>query len=341
MFKTTKRYLVTGGCGFIGSALIRRLLRLPKTEVINFDKLTYSASLKSLIEFNKNPCHHHIKADLANLEAIQHALDAYRPDVIFHLAAESHVDNSIKQPDPFIQSNIIGTYNLLTASLELWQKHVPHLRIHHISTDEVFGSLSDDGLFSETSNYAPNSPYSATKAAADHLVRAWHKTYGLPVTTSQCSNNYGPAQHHEKLIPTVVRSCLERKPIPVYGTGQNIRDWLYVDDHVDALLAIIEKGSVGETYMIGGDCERKNIDLVNQICDIMDQQYPAEQSYRNLITFVKDRPGHDYRYGTDSSKIQHDLGWRPTTFFEDGLIKTIRWHVQDYYATHHPQQVAK
>ncbi len=341
MFKTTKRYLVTGGCGFIGSALIRRLLRLPKTEVINFDKLTYSASLKSLMEFNKNSRHHHIKADLANLEAIQHALDAYRPDVIFHLAAESHVDNSIKQPDPFIQSNIIGTYNLLMASLELWQKHVPHLRIHHVSTDEVFGSLSDDGLFSETSNYAPNSPYSATKAAADHLVRAWYKTYGLPVTTSQCSNNYGPSQHYEKLIPTVVRSCLEQKTIPVYGTGQNIRDWLYVDDHVEALLAILEKGSIGETYMIGGDCERKNIDLIHKICDIMDQQYPTDQSYRNLITFVKDRPGHDYRYGTDISKIQHDLGWRPTTFFEDGLIKTIRWHVQDYYATHHPQQVAK
>ncbi len=341
MFKTTKRYLVTGGCGFIGSAVVRRLLRLPKTEVINLDKLTYSASLKSLLEFNKNPRHHHIKVDLADLRAVQKALDTHRPDIIIHLAAESHVDKSIQQPDPFIHSNIIGTYNLLMASLELWQKHIPHFRLHHVSTDEVFGSLTDHSLFSEESLYAPNSPYSASKAAADHLVRAWHKTYGLPVTISQCSNNYGPYQHHEKLIPTVVRSCLEKKPIPVYGNGTNIRDWLYVDDHVDALLAILEKGSLGESYMIGGECEIKNNDLVQHICTFMDQHYPCRFSYHTLITFVQDRPGHDYRYGADISKIQHDLNWRPTTFFDDGLAKTIRWHAQDYYATHQPQQVSQ
>lgn len=341
MFKKTKRYLVTGGCGFIGSAMTQRLLRLPKTEVINLDKLTYSASLKSLLEFNKNPRHLHLKIDLADAQTVSKAIDDYRPDVIIHLAAESHVDNSISQPDPFIQSNIIGTYNLLTAALNLWQKSTPHLRFHHVSTDEVFGSLGDGGSFSETSNYAPNSPYSASKAAADHLVSAWHKTYGLPVTLSQCSNNYGPHQHHEKLIPTVIRSCLQGHPIPVYGTGHNIRDWVHVDDHVDALLTILEKGKISENYMIGGETELKNIDLVHQICDYMDTHYPASTSYKDLITFVDDRLGHDYRYSADISKIQHDLGWRPTTFFDEGIAKTIRWHVKDYYTTHQPNRMAQ
>ncbi|MBX3457345.1 MAG: GDP-mannose 4,6-dehydratase [Candidatus Paracaedibacteraceae bacterium] len=340
MFKTTKRYLITGGCGFIGSSLIRRLLRLPKTEIINFDKLAYTASLKSLMEFNKNPRHHHIKADLADFQAIQHTLDMYRPDAIIHLAADTPTDNVIKQPDPFIHSNIIGTYNLLTASLELWQKHVPHLQLHHVSTDEVFGRITGDRLLSETSNYAPYSPYAASKAASDHLVRAWHKTYDLPITISHSGHNYGPFQHHEKQVPTIVRHCLEHKPILVDGNDQNIRDWLYIDDHVDALLAILEKGKIGNTYMIGGDCEQRNVDLIHHICDLMDQYYPARQAYRTLITQAKDCSNH-YRHGTDSSKIQHELGWRPTTFLKEGLIKTIRWHVQDYYTTHHPKKVAQ
>lgn len=340
MFKTTKRYLITGGCGFIGSSLIRRLLRLPKTEIINFDKLTYTASLKSLTEFNKNPRHHHIKADLADLEAIQYALDVYRPDAIIHLAAETHTDNVIKQPDPFIHSNIIGTYNLLTASLELWQKHVPHLRLHYVSTDEVFGRIAGDRLLSETSNYAPDSSYAASKAAADHLVGAWHNTYGLPITISHSGYNYGPFQHHEKQIPTIVRHCLEHKPITVCGNDQNIRDWLYIDDHVDALLTILEKGKIANTYMIGGDCEQRKIDIMHHICDLMDQYYPARRAYRTLITQTKDCSNH-YHHGTDSSKIQHELGWRPTTFLKEGLIKTVRWHVQDYYTTHHPEKMAK
>lgn len=335
--QNTKRYLVTGGSGFIGSAVVRHLLDQTNYHVLNIDKLTYSASHKTLISYKNHPRYLHQNIDICQLEPLKNLINLYQPDVVIHLAAESHVDNSINAPDPFIQTNVIGTYTLLKVALDYWQNNKNKIfRFHHVSTDEVYGSLSEDGFFCEDSAYAPNSPYSATKAASDLLVRSWHKTYGLPITMSNCSNNYGPYQFPEKLIPTMIIKALAAKPLPVYGNGKNIRDWLFVEDHVKALMCIIDRGKVGETYLIGGQTERRNLDLIFKICDILDRLCPrsSQQSYRQLIDFVPDRLGHDYRYATDITKISTELNWAPTTSFENGLTSTIQWYLdhQDWWS---------
>jgi dTDP-glucose 4,6-dehydratase len=330
-----KRILVTGGAGFIGSAVVRRLIAATPHEVCVYDKLTYAGNLASLAPVAHNPRYQFLQADICDAAAVRAALLRFRPDVVMHLAAESHVDRSIEGPGAFIQTNIVGTYVLLHAANEYWKglkgAAGKDFRFHHISTDEVFGSLGDAGFFREDTPYAPNSPYSASKAGSDHLVRAWRHTYGLPTVATNCSNNYGPYHFPEKLIPLMILNALDYKPLPVYGRGENIRDWLFVDDHVDALLCVIEKGRVGESYNVGGINERRNIDVVHTICDLVDEMAPraAGRSRRELIAYVQDRPGHDLRYAIDCSKLQNELGWKPRETFESGLRKTVRWYLDN------------
>lgn len=325
--------LVTGGAGFIGSAVIRHLLAATDAKVINVDKLTYAANPDALAAVADSSRYRLERVDICNRRAIKRLFDKFRPDAVMHLAAESHVDRSVDSPAEFIQTNIIGTYTLLEASLSYW-RNLPapsreRFRFHHVSTDEVYGSLGQIGLFTEETAYRPNSPYSASKASSDHLVRAWYKTYGLPVVVSNCSNNYGPFQFPEKLIPLMTLNALQRRSLPVYGRGLNVRDWLYVEDHARALVAIMTSGAVGETYNVGGNNELRNIDVVEAICNLVDEMAPEAScgSRRDLITFVNDRPGHDQRYAIDASKLARDLGWAPSETFESGLRKTVEWYV--------------
>jgi dTDP-glucose 4,6-dehydratase len=330
-----KRFLVTGGAGFIGSAVVRHLIGETPHRVLVFDKLTYAGNPDSLAPVAASPRYGFLKADICDLEAVRGALASFRPDVVMHLAAESHVDRSIDSPADFIDTNVNGTFTLLRAALEHWktlgEDERRSFRFHHISTDEVFGSLGPEGLFTETTPYQPNSPYSASKAASDHLVRAWHHTYGLPTVTSNCSNNYGPCHFPEKLIPLMILNALEGKPLPVYGKGDNVRDWLYVDDHARALVLIAEEGVPGESYNVGGNSERTNLEVVNAVCALVDEFAPPLSGgpRRNLITFVTDRPGHDQRYAIDASKIRRELGWEPAETFESGLRKTVQWYLSN------------
>ncbi len=328
------KILVTGGAGFIGSAVIRRALSAPGTEIVNVDKLTYAGNLESLETVAKNPGYRFVKADICDKEAMRKVFADHRPDAVMHLAAESHVDRSIDGPSDFIQTNIVGTYTLLEAArayfADLPDDRKAGFRFHHVSTDEVFGSLGPTGFFREDTAYQPNSPYSASKASSDHLVRAWHHTFKLPVVATNCSNNYGPFQFPEKLIPLVTLNALEGKPLPVYGKGDQVRDWLYVDDHADALLLVLKKGRLGETYNIGGHNEQQNLAVVETICDAIDQLRPDKAGpRRRLITFVKDRPGHDQRYAIDAGKIQKELGFKPKETFTTGLKKTVQWYLEN------------
>jgi dTDP-glucose 4,6-dehydratase len=327
------KMIVTGGAGFIGSAVIRTLLREEDVEVVNLDKLTYAGNLESLTPVSANPRYSFAHMDICDARSVAALLDAEQPDAIMHLAAESHVDRSIDGPMAFVETNIVGTAILLQASLHYWRglkgARKEQFRFHHISTDEVFGSLGATGLFREDTPYAPNSPYSASKAASDHLVRAWHHTYGFPAVMTNCSNNYGPFQFPEKLIPLTIIRAMEGKPLPVYGRGENVRDWLYVEDHALALIAVLRNGRLGETYNIGGGAERQNIDVVRGICDLLDEIRPGQRPYADLITFVADRPGHDLRYAIDSSKIRQELGWAPRESFESGLAHTVRWYLDN------------
>lgn len=334
------KILVTGAAGFIGSTLCRYLVNDSGHEVVALDKLTYAGNLASLADLESNNKFRFIQADIVERAAIDEALDSHRPDAVMHLAAESHVDRSIDGPGTFIQTNIVGTYVMLEAAKAYYQKldgtTKDLFRFHHISTDEVYGSLGpDDPGFSETTPYDPHSPYSASKAASDHLVRAWFDTYGLPVVLTNCSNNYGPYQFPEKLIPVVILKAMRGESIPVYGKGENIRDWLYVEDHARALELVLTKGQVGQTYNIGGDNEQRNIDLVNMICKLLDEVRPPKEnghsidSYSELITFVTDRPGHDMRYAIDASKIKNELGWEAKEDFSSGFRKTISWYLEN------------
>ena len=327
--------LVTGGAGFIGSALIRYLIRETDYAVVNVDKLTYAGNLSTLAPVRSDPRYHFEQVDIADAVAMARLFDVYRPTAVLHLAAESHVDRSIDGPAAFIQTNIVGTYTLLEAARSYWQgldaAARTAFRFVHVSTDEVYGSLKAGGYFTEETPYRPNSPYSASKASSDHLVRAWHHTYGLPTLVTNCSNNYGPYQYPEKLIPVVILNALDGRPIPVYGRGENVRDWLYVEDHVRALRTVLEQGTVGETYNIGGHNEQKNIDVVRHICALLNElaAAPVVADHGSLITFVVDRPGHDFRYAIDAGKIEAALGWRPAERFETGLRKTVQWYLEN------------
>ena len=323
--------LVTGGAGFIGSALVRKLLRETDHTVVNVDKLTYAGNLESLDGAGDHPRHRFARVDVADAAALRALFEEHRPDGVVHLAAESHVDRSIDGPGAFIHTNVVGTFTLLQEALRHWRALPPGapFRFLHVSTDEVYGSLGDSGAFTETTPYAPNSPYSASKAASDHLVRAWHHTYGLPVVTTNCSNNYGPYQFPEKLIPLTILNALAGRPLPVYGRGENVRDWLFVDDHCDAILAALARGRPGETYNVGGGAERRNVDVVRAICALVDELAPdaAIGPRERLITFVADRPGHDLRYAIDASKIRAALGWAPSAPFEARLRETVAWYL--------------
>jgi len=331
----TKRYLITGGAGFIGSAVVRHLVRETDYRVCVVDKLTYAGNLASLEPIASNPRYSFVRADIADAARITELFSSFRPDVVMHLAAESHVDRSIDGAAAFMQTNIIGTYTLLEAALAYWRglpkSAQDDFRFHHISTDEVFGSLDAKSCFSETSAYDPRSPYSASKAASDHLVRAWHHTYGLPVLITNCSNNYGPYHFPEKLVPLTIINGLEGKKLPVYGTGSNVRDWLFVEDHARALLAVVRGGRPGETYCIGGRSERTNLNVVKAICALLDELAPSKTigSRESLIAFVTDRPGHDLRYAIDPTRICTELGWEPHESFESGLRKTVAWYLSN------------
>lgn len=329
------KILVTGGAGFIGSAVVRQFINETDATVINVDKLTYAGNLESVAEVAASQRYHFEHVDICDAAAVGRLFAEHRPDAVMHLAAESHVDRSIDGPAQFIETNIVGTYTLLEAAREYWNAltgaEKERFRFHHISTDEVYGSLGADGYFTEATPYQPNSPYSASKAASDHLARAWHHTYGLPVVTTNCSNNYGPYHFPEKLIPLVIIKALRGEPLPVYGRGDNIRDWLYVEDHARALRLVLQKGRPGETYNIGGHNERTNLHVVQTICTLLDELLP-QSSHRprtQLITFVTDRPGHDKRYAIDASKIERELGWRPQESFESGLRKTVQWYLNN------------
>jgi len=322
------KLLVTGGAGFIGSAVVR-LAIAQGHEVVNLDALTYAACLENLSSVQASPLYTFDKADIRDRAALDRLFKAHAPDAVVHLAAESHVDRSIDGPSDFIETNITGTFNLLEAARVFWADagKPDHFRFLHISTDEVFGSLGPTGLFREDTPYDPRSPYSASKAASDHLVRAWHETYDLPVLLTNCSNNYGPFQFPEKLIPVVIVNALHGREIPVYGKGENVRDWLFVEDHADALLCVLTRGAVGESYNIGGENEWRNIDLVREICTVLDRLHPGATSYADLITFVTDRPGHDARYAIDPGRIRRDLGWKPSVNLAEGLERTVRWYL--------------
>ena len=324
------KILVTGGAGFIGSAVIRQAIH-DGHSVVNVDMLTYAACLENLASVAGNPAYAFEQVDIRDGAALAKVFEAHRPDAVMHLAAESHVDRSIDGPAEFMQTNIIGTYEMLEAARAYWQVNgkPDTFRFHHISTDEVYGSLGETGLFTESTPYAPNSPYSASKAASDHLVRAWSETYGLPVVLTNCSNNYGPYHFPEKLIPVVILNALAGKDIPIYGKGENVRDWLYVEDHADALLTVLEKGVLGRTYNIGGENEATNIDLVKIICGLLDELRPADTPYADLITFVTDRPGHDLRYAIDPTRVRNELDWRPSVTLEEGLRKTVQWYLDN------------
>lgn len=334
------KLLVTGGAGFIGSAVIRHIIKNTEHCVVNVDKLTYAGNLHSLADVAVDSRYIFEHVDICNAKAISLLFEKYQPDAVMHLAAESHVDRSIDGPAAFIETNIIGTYTLLEAARTYWKalpaKQKEAFRFHHISTDEVYGDLhGTDDLFTETTSYAPSSPYSASKASSDHLVRAWHRTYGLPVIVTNCSNNYGPYHFPEKLIPLTILNALAGKPLPVYGNGTQIRDWLFVEDHARALVKVVTEGLVGETYNIGGHNEKQNIEVVKTICSILEELVPIQQSglnitnYDSLITYVKDRPGHDVRYAIDASKIGKELGWLPQETFETGLRKTVYWYIEN------------
>ncbi len=348
-----KTILVTGGAGFIGSAVVRYLIKNTNFKVVNVDKLTYAGCLESLREVEDSPRYFFEKADICDSKRIREILRKYQPEIILHLAAETHVDRSIDRPAEFIKTNIIGTYTLLEEARLYWselpkEKKVK-FRFHHVSTDEVYGELPHPDetpdahkiLFTEKTPYSPNSPYSASKASADHLVRAWFRTYGLPTIVTNCSNNYGPYQFPEKLIPLMILNAIEGKPLPIYGKGNQIRDWLYVENHAEALILVATEGKVGETYNIGGNCEKRNIEVVNTICDILEELYPSKKNpniqnlkspishYRELITFVEDRPGHDKRYAMDTTKIRTELGWKPKETFESGIRKTVKWYLEN------------
>ncbi len=325
------KILITGGAGFIGSAVIRQLIAETGSSVINVDKLTYAGNLQSLVSVADNPRYRFEHVDICDAAEVARLFRKHQPDAVMHLAAESHVDRSIIGPAAFIETNIVGTYTLLEAAREYWSglpaQRKDAFRFHHISTDEVYGSLGDTGLFTENTAYQPNSPYSASKASSDHLVRAWHHTYGLPVVTTNCSNNYGPYHFPEKLIPLIILNAANGKPLPIYGKGDNIRDWLYVDDHARALRLVLERGRIGETYNIGGWNEKTNLGVVQMICAILDELRPQGAPHASLITYVQDRPGHDRRYAIDASRIARELGWKPVETFETGLRKTVEWYL--------------
>ena len=327
------RLLVTGGAGFIGATVVRHAIHATDHSVVVVDKLTYAGNIESLAPVSSDPRFAFVRADVADLPKMQEIFQRFQPDIVMHLAAESHVDRSIDGPGEFIQSNIVGTYSLLQAALGHWRSlssdKRDEFRFHHISTDEVFGSLGADGCFCETTPYNPNSPYSASKAASDHLVRAWQHTYGLPALISNCSNNYGPYQFPEKLIPLMIINALDGMKLPIYGAGSNVRDWLYVEDHARALLQVATTGVSGETYCIGGRCEKSNLEVVQAICRLVDElaPNPAIPEHELLIDFVGDRPGHDLRYAIDPAKIKNDLGWEPRETFETGLRKTVEWYL--------------
>ena len=327
-------WLVTGGAGFIGGNFVRRQLLENNRRIINLDKLTYAGNLDTLSQLESNPNYTFVQGDISDKKLVAKLLDFHQVDAIINFAAESHVDRSIDAPDDFIQTNIVGTFNLLQQALAYYQKlstdKKQHFRFLHVSTDEVYGSLGETGLFTEETPYSPNSPYSASKASSDHLVRAYHHTYGLPVLTTNCSNNYGPYQFPEKLIPLIILKALNFEPLPVYGDGKNIRDWLYVEDHCRAIETVVEKGQVGEVYNVGGNEEKQNLQVVYAICDILDGMKPVfGESRRDLVTFVKDRPGHDQRYAIDSSKLQDSLGWSPVESFSSGIKKTVKWYLEN------------
>ena len=323
---------VTGGAGFIGSALVRHLIRETDATVVTVDALTYAGHRENLTPVADDSRHYFEHADITDAPAMHRLFREYEPAGVLHLAAESHVDRSIDGPAAFVQTNVVGTQVLLEAARTYWenQERPEDFRFLHVSTDEVYGELGDTGAFTEETPYDPSSPYSASKAGADHLVRAWHRTYDLPVLLTNCSNNYGPYQHPEKLIPVVIRHALSDEPIPVYGDGKNVRDWLFVEDHVRALLRVLREGQVGETYNVGGRCEEENVAVVHQICDILDEARPDVRpgSHRDLITFVDDRPGHDWRYAIDPSKIEDELGWTPAVSFAEGLRRTVQWYLE-------------
>lgn len=341
-----KKFLITGGAGFIGSSLIRLLINETENEVLNFDKLTYASNLKSLEIVSQNSRYQFVQGDICDKEMVTNLFIDFQPDIVMHLAAESHVDRSIDKPEEFIKTNVMGTLNMLECALKYWNNtNQKQFLFHHISTDEVYGSLNKTNLFTEQSRYDPSSPYSASKASSDHLVNAWHKTYGLPVIVTNCSNNYGPYQFPEKLIPLIILNALEKKTLPIYGRGENIRDWLYVEDHVKALYKVVTEGRIGQVYNIGGHNEKSNIEVVRTICVILDDLMPIninnntkhhsdnirtnKKSYKDLIIFVEDRPGHDFRYAIDASKIQKELNWFPKQTFEIGLRKTIKWYLSN------------
>jgi len=330
------KILVTGGCGFIGSNFVLQQINTTQNTILNLDKLTYAGNLNNLSKVSKDPRYEFVQGDICDSNLVSNTISDFQPDSIVHFAAESHVDRSIDGPMDFVNTNIVGTATLLNLSRKYIEAksqmaETGNFRFLHVSTDEVFGSLGDDGFFTETTPYDPSSPYSASKAGSDHLVRAWTRTYGFPALITNCSNNYGPYQFPEKLIPLMIANCIDEKPLPVYGEGLNVRDWLFVADHCDAIYSVLQKGALGETYNIGGNNEIKNIDIVNTICSILDEMKPRSNvgSYTELINYVTDRPGHDFRYAIDASKIKGEIGWAPKETFETGIRKTIQWYLDN------------